>query len=103
MDVNPKLLVIDFPWSGPWGAEMAGALNGLAADIAAEPGLVWKLWTENTATGRAGGIYLFRDEASREAYFAKHSARLAGFGITALAVQRFDVNAPLSAVTRAAL
>lgn len=103
MDVNPKLLIIDFPWAGPWGADMGAALRDLAADIAAEPGLLWKLWTEDPVAGRAGGVYLFRDTASREAYFAKHSARLAGFGITALAVQRFDVNAPLSAATRAAL
>lgn len=103
MNSNPKLLVIDFAWPGPWGDEMATAFSELAADIANEPGLVWKLWTENRLGGRAGGAYLFRDDISREAYFTKHSTRLAGFGITDLSVLRFDVNPGLSAITHATL
>lgn len=34
------LLPIDFPQQGPWGEEMATAMNGLALDIAAEAGLI---------------------------------------------------------------
>jgi hypothetical protein len=34
----------------------------------AVPGLEWKLWLSNPATNSAGGIYLFRDEASASAY-----------------------------------
>jgi hypothetical protein len=33
------------------------------------------------ATAEAGGIYLFADRASAEAYLAMHTARLKGFGI----------------------
>ncbi len=32
------------------------------------PGLVWKLWLASPATSSAGGVYLFRDEASATAY-----------------------------------
>ena len=32
------------------------------------PGLEWKLWLSNPAANSAGGIYLFRDEASASAY-----------------------------------
>jgi hypothetical protein len=32
------------------------------------PGLEWKLWVASTAESSAGGIYLFRDEASATAY-----------------------------------
>ena len=32
------------------------------------PGLEWKLWIANPAANSAGGIYLFRDEASASAY-----------------------------------
>jgi Putative mono-oxygenase ydhR len=32
------------------------------------PGLEWKLWIANPETRSAGGIYLFRDEASAAAY-----------------------------------
>jgi Putative mono-oxygenase ydhR len=31
-------------------------------------GLEWKLWVASPATSSAGGIYLFRDEASASAY-----------------------------------
>ncbi|HEY0464618.1 MAG TPA: YdhR family protein [Polyangiaceae bacterium] len=32
------------------------------------PGLEWKLWLASPAANSAGGIYLFRDEASASAY-----------------------------------
>ena len=75
----PVLLQVDFPFSGPWGDEMSIALKGLAESIAQEPGLIWKIWTENPATAEAGGIYLFADRASAEAYLAMHTPRLKGF------------------------
>jgi len=34
------------------------------------PGLEWKLWVANPMANSAGGIYLFRDEASAAAYVA---------------------------------
>jgi hypothetical protein len=98
-----KLLQIDFGYRGPFGPEMTRALGGLADDIAREPGLTWKFWTENAATGEAGGIYLFADESSARAYAEKHTTRLAGFGIAPVRARIFDVNAELSRVTRAPL
>ena len=52
------LLQVDFPFAGPWGEAMTEALRGLAESIANEPGLIWKIWTENPATAEAGGISL---------------------------------------------
>lgn len=103
MSGNPQLLSIDFPYAGPWGGEMSAAFEGLARDIAGEPGLLWKLWTENRDQGRAGGVYLFADANAREDYLVKHAARLKAFGITDLAVQRFEANPRLSVITRAAV
>jgi len=97
------LLQFDFPFSGPWGADMTAAMEGLAQDIATEPGLVWKVWTENRAEGRAGGIYVFDNPEAAAAYREKHSARLAEFGITGINALAFDVNPDLSAITRAPL
>ncbi|GGE09085.1 Putative mono-oxygenase ydhR [Gemmobacter megaterium] len=97
------LVQFDFPFAGPWGAGMTEALGGLAQDIAAEPGLVWKIWTENAADGRAGGIYVFDNPDAAAAYRDKHSARLASFGVTGIVAHSFDVNADLSAITRAPL
>lgn len=34
------------------------------------PGLEWKLWLLDEARGTAGGVYLFADEASADAYLA---------------------------------
>jgi Putative mono-oxygenase ydhR len=67
------LLVFEFPFSGPWSEEMAGSLRGLAEDIAGEPGLIWKVWTEAPDQGVAGGVYLFEDLKAARAYTAKHS------------------------------
>lgn len=97
------LLYIEFPSEGPFGSEAATAYADLAADIAAEDSLIWKLWTENAETATAGGVYLFTAEASADRYLAKHTKRLAGFGITEVTAKGFDVNLELSTTTRAYL
>ena len=38
--------------------------------------MIWKIWTENEAERLGGGVYLFEDQLSAEAYLAMHSARL---------------------------
>lgn len=97
------LLQIDFPFDGPFGTEMSAALRELSESIAGEPGLLWKIWTENAATRRAGGIYLFTDQASAEAYLDMHVARLGYFGISNVNAGIFDVNAELTRTTRGPL
>ena len=71
--VTLKLLQIDYLFSGPWGAEMAEEYSDLAHRIAAIPGLICKVWTENREAGEAGGVYLFEDEASLDAYLGGRS------------------------------
>ena len=97
------LLQVDFPYGGPWGDAMSEAMRGLAESIAGEPGLIWKIWTENPVTQEAGGIYLFADRPSAEAYLAMHTARLKSFGITPVNGKIFAVNEALSAIDRAPL
>ena len=99
----PVLLYVDFPYTGPWGEDMAQAMTGLAQSIAQEPGLLWKIWTENRDTNEAGGVYLFADRASAERYLEMHRARLLGFGVPEVRAKVFDVNAPLSVIDRAPL
>ncbi len=99
----PYLLQVDFPYQGPWGDEMTAAMDGLAQSIAQEPGLLWKVWTENTETGEAGGIYLFSDRPSAEAYLGMHTARLKQFGIPVVNGKVFAVNEALSRIDRAPL
>lgn len=94
------LLQVDFPYTGPWGQAMTEAMDGLARSIAEEPGLLWKIWTENEAAGEAGGIYLFKDRPSAEAYLAMHTERLKGFGIPQVNGKIFAVNQALSQLDR---
>ena len=94
------LLVFEFPSEGPFGDAAAQAYRGLAQDIAGEPGLVWKVWTEDPDRKVAGGAYLFETGEQARAYTEKHSTRLAGFGISGIDVRSFEVNDALSAITR---
>lgn len=96
----PKLVQFDFPFPGPFGAELAEAMKDLADSIAREPGLIWKIWLENPQTGEAGGVYLFKDAKSADAYLAMHTARLAKLGVTQIRAKVFDVNTALSNFTR---
>ena len=94
------LLQIDFPSAGPYGAQMSEAYADLAASIATEPGLLWKIWTENATDQTAGGIYLFADETSAHAYADMHTKRLGSFGVTGIRAKFFDVNEALTSVIR---
>lgn len=95
-----KLVHYDFAFKGPFGPDMSTAMEEMARSIAQEPGMIWKIWTENQAAGEAGGIYLFTDEQSAKSFIKKHLARLEGFGIHQVNVKIFDVNVPLTRITR---
>lgn len=97
------LVHFEFPSPGPFGEEAGSAYAELAADIAAEEGLVWKVWTEDAAACVAGGVYLFVDRAAADRYVARHTDRLAGFGIGDVTARGFEVNEPLSLTTHANL
>lgn len=96
-------LHVDFEFPGPFGAELAQACQGLAADIAGEPGLHWKLWAEDAQAGIASGEYLFDHRAQAEHYLDRHRARLQSFGATRIHARILEVNTPLSLATRAPL
>lgn len=87
---------VEFASEGPFAAEAAVAYADLAADIATESGLLWKMWTEAPERGQAGGVYLFATRADAERYAAKHTERLAGFGITGISSNFWEVNEDLS-------
>lgn len=98
-----RLLSIEFSSDGPFAKEAAAAYAELAADIAAEDDLIWKVWTEDPETSVAGGIYLFADEGSADRYLDKHTRRLGSFGITDVRISNLGVNEELSRTTFAAL
>jgi hypothetical protein len=94
------ILQIDFPFTGPFGKEMQQAMQPLAESISQEPGLLWKIWTENPDTQEAGGIYLFANAAAAQTYLEKHTKRLTASGVSAIRAKLFSVNSPLSQICK---
>ena len=95
------ILQVDFPLSGPFDQEMSKAFQSLAESINQEKGLCWKIWTENSETQEAGGIYLFDDQTHAEQYLKMHIARLKSFGINTIRSKIFQINQTLSAINQA--
>jgi len=75
-----------------------------ATPIADTPGLRWKVWliAEREAEREAGGIYLFDDEASVQAFLAGPIATelKSSPALSAMSVKVFDVMEDLTAITR---
>lgn len=94
------LVQFDFPFQGPFGKDLVEAMTELAESIKEEPGLQWKIWTENAETGEAGGIYYFDDDQSAKNYIEMHRARLAEFGIKDINAKMFQVNQVLTKITQ---
>jgi len=93
------VLIFDFPNSA-FGPDRTEALKPLAEDIAGQQGLLWKIWTEEPAAARAGGVYLFATRADAEAYHAMHAKRLAARGVTGIEATYRGVNDILTAIDR---
>jgi len=99
--MSGRILQINFTFNVS-RAEYEEAVAPLANEIATVPGLRWKVWLMNDAQKEAGGIYLFDDEASTNAYLegpivaqiVKHPA------LSDFSVKQFDVLEGVTAVTR---
>lgn len=95
------LLQIDFPSHGPWGDDLTKKASDLAHHLNETPGMVWKIWTENSRTGDCGGVYLFTDESAANNFLKVHLPRLDSMGIKNVRAKILDVNESLSRITRA--
>lgn len=95
-----KIVQVDFDFEGPFGDEMADKLAGLAGSINKEPGFIWKIWTESEKDKLGGGIYLFEDEVTANAYLQMHSARLKEMGVKDVRGRILDVNIPLTTINK---
>jgi len=62
-----KILQINFKFKVT-RPELEKAFMEVAKPVADVKGLIWKVWLMNEAEKSAGGIYLFKDDASVEAY-----------------------------------
>ena len=83
-------------------AELAEAFAPLAEQIAQVPGLRWKIWMLNAAESECGGIYLFDEAESVQAYLEGPIVTALGENpaLSELSAKQFDVLDEFSAVTR---
>lgn len=95
------ILQVDFPSQGPFGEAMSQAYQTLAESINLETGMIWKIWTENSDTQEAGGIYLFDYQENAEKYLKMHTARLTSFGVKSIRGKIFQINSVLSDINQA--
>lgn len=99
--MSGRVLQINFKFNVTQ-AQYEQAVAPLAAPIAAVAGLRWKVWITNAQESEAGGIYLFQDEATANAYLAgpivaqvvSHPA------LHSFSVKQFDVMPDVTETTR---
>ena len=99
--MSSKVLQISFHLNVP-RAEFEDIARSLANDFAQLPGLTWKIWLMNETEHQAGGIYLFEDQASLDAYLAGPlaAAVMAHPALSDLVARQFDVIEDCTAITR---
>jgi hypothetical protein len=102
--VAQKLVQIQFGLTVSAGTytQTVAPLVQAIADLA---GLQWKIWLLNDITHAAGGIYLFADESSAQAFLTGPVIEQIGQlpGIRSLSTQQFDLIETLTEVTRGPL
>jgi hypothetical protein len=99
-----KLVQVQFTLKEPGDAYLQ-AVAPLAQTVADLAGLQWKIWLLNDGASEAGGIYLFADESSAQAFLT--GPLIAQLGqmscIGTLSARQFDVLDTLTARTRGPL
>jgi hypothetical protein len=99
--MSRRLLQLNFKFSVT-GDEYEEAVSPLASDFAALDGLIWKIWMINEEEGEAGGIYLFEDASSVQAYLEGPLAAgvISHPALSEFSVKQFDVMEDITEVTR---
>ena len=84
------------------GAEYEQAVSPLASQFAALDGLRWKIWMINETESEAGGIYMFEDEGSLNAFLeGSLAAQVTSHpALSDFSVKQFDAMEDLSVITR---
>jgi hypothetical protein len=77
----------------------------VAAKIASVEGLIWKIWVLQVEESEIGGIYLFANRETAEAYLNHPVTQAARSNPAVVSAQSqiWDVESSLSAITRAPL
>jgi hypothetical protein len=99
--MSGRILQLNFKYSVS-GEAYKQAVAPLAHDIGAVPGLRWKIWIINEAESEAGGLHLFDDEASVQAYLeGPIAAQVTSHpALSDFSVKQFDVMDNVTEITR---
>src|SRR5215475_10707776 len=99
-DALHMILQINFNFNVPV-AEYQKMVDSVAEAFLDVPGLKWKIWLLNPAAQEAGGMYLFDNQASLDAYLAGPLvAQLRGLtSVRNVSIKQFEVMPELTAVT----
>lgn len=73
----------------------------LAAESRANiPGFIWKVWLRSEENGRGGGLFLFEDRASADAWVEGRATRVFSPTTSNITVELFDVDEELTRISR---
>ena len=99
--MSGRIMQLNFKFSVS-GSEYEQAVSPLASQFAAVAGLRWKIWMINEAENEAGGIYMFEDEASVNAFLkGPLAAQVTSHpALSDFSVKQFDVMENLTTITR---
>ena len=99
--MSGKILQINYKFNVP-RADYEQAVSPYVSDIAAVAGLRWKIWIMNEAESEAGGIYLFEDDSSVQAFLAGPIAAWVSShpALSEMTVKQFDVMEDETAIAR---
>jgi hypothetical protein len=99
--MSARIIQLNFKYSVT-GEEYEGAVQPLASEFAAVPGLRWKVWIINDAESEAGGLYVFDDQASVDNFLSSPlAAQVTSHpALSDFSVKQFDTMDELTAVTR---
>lgn len=99
-----KILVTNYTYSVA-RHEFENMANQLGQAFANVPGCLWKIWLINGEKSEAGAVYLFKDDASLQAFKASPlvASVLSHPALSNFDLKERDVLPEVSAVTRAPL
>ena len=99
--MSGRIMQLNFKFSVS-GAEYEQAVSPLASQFAALDGLRWKIWMINETESEAGGIYMFQDEGSLNAFLeGPLAAQVTSHpALSDFSVKQFDAMEDLSEITR---
>lgn len=99
--MNERVLQINFKFNVSRD-DYERAAKSLAGAFAEVDGLRWKIWLMNEKESEAGGIYLFEDKTSLDAFLAGPlAAQVTSHPVISdMSVKQFENMADVTAITR---